>query len=96
MTAAYLINRFPSTAMGIKTSEEVWSKHPSNLDRLRVFGCLAHAHIRQDKVESRVLRYMFLGYLEGVKAYRMWCLESGHMRCITIQDLVFNEAEMAF
>src|ERR1044072_5311851 len=39
---------------------------------------------------------MFLGYPEGVKAYRLWCLESGHKRIITSRDVVFNEAEMAF
>src|SRR3954463_4251018 len=39
---------------------------------------------------------MFMGYPEGVKAYRLWCLEPDHMRCITSRDVVFNEAEMAF
>src|SRR4051812_28991555 len=39
---------------------------------------------------------MFMGYPEGVKAYRLWCLEPGHRRCITSRDVVFNEAEMAF
>src|ERR1051325_11967287 len=37
-----------------------------------------------------------MGYPEGVKAYRLWCLESGHRRIITSRDAVFNEAEMAF
>lgn len=54
--AAYMINRYPS----IKTPEELWSKHPPSLDRLRVISCLAYAHIRQDKVEPRALRCMFL------------------------------------
>src|SRR3954469_12737999 len=39
---------------------------------------------------------MFMGYPEGVKAYRLWCLEPGHSRCIISRDVVFNEAEMAF
>ena len=39
---------------------------------------------------------MFVGYPEGVKAYRLWCLESGNRRIITSRDVVFNEAEMAF
>lgn len=37
-TTTYLINRFPSTALEIKTPKEVWSGHPPNLDRLRVLG----------------------------------------------------------
>ena len=96
VTAAYLINRCPSSALGMKTPEEVWSGHPPSLDRLRVFSCLAYAHIRPDKVKPRALRCMFLGYPEGVKAYRLWYLEPSHRRCITSQDVVFNEAEMAF
>ena len=61
VTAVYLINRCPSTALGMKTPEKVWSGHPPSLDRLRVFDCLAYAHIRQDKVEPRDLKCMFLG-----------------------------------
>src|SRR3954471_23054695 len=95
-TATYLINRCPSTALDMKTPEEVWSGHPPDLDKLRVFGCVAYAHIRQDKVEPRALKCMFMGYPEGVKAYRLWCLEPGHRRCITSRDVVFNEAEVAF
>src|SRR3954465_3159116 len=95
-TATYLINRCPSTALDMKTPEEVWSGHPPDLDKLRVFGCVAYAHIRQDKVEPRALKCMFMGYPEGVKAYMLWCLEPGHRRCITSRDVVFNEAKMAF
>lgn len=54
VTATYLINRYPSTALGMKAPEKVWSGYPPNLNR--VFGCLAYAHIRQDKVELRALR----------------------------------------
>lgn len=39
---------------------------------------------------------MFLGYSEGVKAYRLWFLEPGHKRCIKSRYVVFNEAKMAF
>src|SRR3954470_16357279 len=95
-TATYLINRCPSTALDMKTLEEVWSGHPPDLDKLRLFGCVAYAHIRQDKVEPRALKCMFMGYPEGVKAYRLWCLEPGHRRCIISRDVVFNETEMAF
>ena len=75
VTATYLINRCPSISLGMKTPKEVWSGNPSNLDILRVFGCLTYTHIRQDKIGPRALRCMFLGYYEGVKDYRLKCLE---------------------
>lgn len=34
MNAAYLINRCPSNALGMKAPKEVWSGHRPNLDRL--------------------------------------------------------------
>lgn len=74
VTETYLINRCSSTTLGMKTPEEILSGHPPNLDRLRVFGCLAYAHIRQDKVKHKALRCMFFGYLEGIKAYKLRCL----------------------
>lgn len=96
VTAAYLINRSPSIALGMKTPKEGWSRLLPNLDRLRVFGYLEYAHIRQDKVKPRALRYMFLEYPEGVKFYRLWCIELSNKRCITSRDVVFNESEMVF
>lgn len=96
MNAACLINRCPSTTLRMKPLEEVWSRHPSNIDKIRLFGCVAYAYIRQDKVKLRALRFMFLGYPEEVKGYRFWCLDPCHRRCITSQDVVLNEAEMVF
>ena len=34
-TAAYLVNRCPSTALDFKTPEEVWTGHPPSFDNLR-------------------------------------------------------------
>ena len=84
----YLIKKCPSTTLDMKTPEEVWSGHPIDLDKLSIFGCVSYSHIRQDKVKPRALKCMFMGYLEGVKAYRLWCLESGHKRYITNRDVV--------
>ena len=77
-------------------SEEVWSGHVPSLDRLKVFGCVAYAHIRQDKLDPRAVKCMFLGYPEGVKGFRLWCLEPGHKKCFISRDVTFNESEMAF
>lgn len=93
-TAAYLINRCPSTALNFKTPEEVWSGHPPDYSRLRVFGCSAYAHVRKDKLEPRALKCIFLGYPEGVKAYKLWCLEPGMRKCIVSRDVTFNEDVM--
>ncbi|XP_050902779.1 uncharacterized protein LOC127115231 [Lathyrus oleraceus] len=47
---AFSIARHETTA-DIKTAEKAWSGHPSDLEKLRVFGCIAYAHIRQEELE---------------------------------------------
>jgi len=43
-TAAYLVNRCPSSALDFKTPEEVSTGHPPKFDNLRVFRYVAYAH----------------------------------------------------
>ena len=95
-TTAFLINKCPSTALSFKTPKEVWSGHPPNYSKFRVFGCSAYAHIRQDKLEPRAFKCIFLGYSEGVKAYKLWCVEPGMRKCIVRRDVVFNEVVMGY
>uniref|UniRef100_A0A803P579 Integrase catalytic domain-containing protein n=1 Tax=Cannabis sativa TaxID=3483 RepID=A0A803P579_CANSA len=94
-TASYLINRCPSTALKFKTPQEYWTGHVPTVEHLKVFGCAAFAHTRQDKLEPRALKCLFLGYPEGVKGYKLWCLEEGYKKCIISRDVVFKEHEMA-
>jgi len=39
---------------------------------LKVFEALAYAHIKKDKLVVRVVKCIFIGYLEGVKGYKLW------------------------
>ena len=96
MTVVYLINKCPSTALNFKTPKEIWSGHPPSLKQLKVFGCVAYDHIKQDKLEPRAVKCIFIGYPQGVKRYKLWCLEAGFKRCLVSRDVVFNEAEMAY
>ncbi|GKD86759.1 retrovirus-related pol polyprotein from transposon TNT 1-94 [Tanacetum coccineum] len=50
-TASYLVNRSPSTAIGLKTPQEVWFGKPSDYSHVRIFGCPAYAHVN-DKGKS--------------------------------------------
>lgn len=94
-TAVYLINRSPSTALNFKTPQEVWFGHPPNLKHLRVFGCAAYAHTRQDMLLPRAKKCIFLGYPQGVKAYKFWSLEPGENKCLISRD-VFDEGLMSW
>ena len=74
---------------------EVWSDQPTSYENLRVLGCIAYAHVRQDKLELRALKCIFIGYPEVVKGYILWCLEPGYKKCLISRDVIFKETEMA-
>lgn len=93
-TACYLINRCPSPAINFITPQEKWTQKAPDCNHLKVFGCSAYAHIRQDKLQPRALKCIFLGYPEGVKGYKLWCLEPRYKKCIISRDVTFNEADM--
>lgn len=46
---------------------EMWSGKAVDYRNIRVFECKAYAHIKQDKLEARALRCVFIGYPTGVK-----------------------------
>nr|GEU77026.1 hypothetical protein [Tanacetum cinerariifolium] len=93
-TAAYLINRSPSTAIEKKTPMEMWSGHPSDYEMLRTFGCVAYSHVQQGKLEPRAVKCVLLGYPEGVKGYKLYMLDNESPKIVTSRNVVFNESVM--
>ncbi|KAH9770761.1 hypothetical protein KPL71_012475 [Citrus sinensis] len=55
-TAAYLINRSPSSALNFRTPQEVWSDKPPDLSNLKIFGSPTYAHVNQGKLEPRAIK----------------------------------------
>lgn len=84
----YMINRCPSTALNFKTPQEIWTGKAPSLIHLKVFGCSAYAHVRQDKLEPRAKKFIFLGYPEGVKGYKYWFIEEGSEKVIISRDVI--------
>ncbi|KAL0545142.1 hypothetical protein IC582_020288 [Cucumis melo] len=95
-TTCYLINRSLSNALNLKTPHEVWIGKAPSLDHLGVFGCTTYTHVKDGKLNKRALKCMFIGYPQGVKGYKLWCLEKGMKKCIISRDVTFNETEMPY
>ena len=93
-TACYLINRCSSAALTFKTPQEIWIGKPPEYSHLKVFGCSTYAYIKQDKLQPRAKKCVFLGYPEGIKGYRLWCVEPSFQKCLISRDVRFNEEEM--
>jgi hypothetical protein len=93
LTACYLINQSLSTAINYKIPEEVWTGHPCDYSNLRIFGCDAYALISKDqlsKLDPRSKKYVFVGYGDGVKGYRLW--DPTAYKLIIRKDVVFDES----
>nr|GEX59380.1 long chain acyl-CoA synthetase 6, peroxisomal-like [Tanacetum cinerariifolium] len=85
MMAAYMINRYPSTALEKKTHMDLWLGHPANYEMLRIFGCVAYSHLNQGKLKPRAIKCISLGYLDGVKGYILW-RGLGCMACVGVSE----------
>ncbi|XP_038874950.1 uncharacterized mitochondrial protein AtMg00710-like [Benincasa hispida] len=88
----YTLNRCPHTSLNFMTPKEKWTKHPPNLDNLRVFGCVGYIHQNQGKLKSRTVKCMFVGFTEGVKGFKMW--NPIEKRLVVNRDVTFKEREM--
>ena len=71
--ACFLINRYPSTTINKITPQEIWPSTLANYFDLKIFGCLAYAHVDNRKLEPRCIKCVFLNYKYGVKGYKLWC-----------------------
>jgi hypothetical protein len=83
VTAVYILNRSPTKALNGRTSYEAWHGRKPAVSHLRVFDCLAFGkelgHI--GKLDDRSTPGVFIGYVEGSKAYRI--LDPGTQRVRT-------------
>jgi hypothetical protein len=74
LTSCYLINPSPSTAINCNIPKEVWIGLSCDYSNLRIFGCDTYALISKDqgsKLDPRSKKYVFVGYGDGVKGYRL-------------------------
>jgi len=73
-TACYVINRSPSTTIGLKTPMEMWNDKPADYSSLHVFGCPVYVMYNtqeRTKLDPKSRKCIFLGYADGVKRYRV-------------------------
>ena len=94
-TAAYVRNRSPTRALKVaSTPYEAWYGRKPNIGHLRVFGCVAYAHIpdvARQKLDKKAERFRFIGYSIASKGYRL--IDDKTKRVVIRRDVVFNETD---
>jgi hypothetical protein len=82
-TACYIHNRTPRYYPGyhIATPKEMWTGKKPDLSHLKVFGCVAYAHLapeqRHNKLDPTSFRGIFVGYTPTARQYRVYNPENG-------------------
>jgi hypothetical protein len=94
-TAAYLRNRIPTSALKKRnTPYEEWYERTPDVSHLRVFGCMAYAHVpesQRHKLDKKSLKFHFVGYSIQSKGYRLFDEETSTL--VNRRDVIFNEED---
>jgi len=89
----YLINRKLLSVVGGKTPLKAWSeKVAQDYDLLRVFECPSCYHIKEDKLDPRAKKGVFIGFKKSVKGYKIW--DPKYKKFILNRDVTFDEASI--
>jgi uncharacterized protein with WD repeat len=91
--AIYAQNRCSHVKLDDQTPQEAWSGQKLTVSHLKVFGSVAYAHVpdqRRMKLEDKSKRYIFIGYDEKTKGYKL--LDSISKKVMVSRDVRVNEA----
>ncbi|KAL2241232.1 UNVERIFIED_CONTAM: Retrovirus-related Pol polyprotein from transposon RE1 [Sesamum indicum] len=92
LAATFIINRLPSPTLNWKSPYELLYKTSPSYQPLKTFGCLCYAanvQPHKSKFEPRATRCVFIGYVHGQKAYKLYDIEQ---RSVLIsRDVIFHE-----
>lgn len=72
-----------------KTPQKVWTNTTTSYFDLKIFCRLSYAYVDNEKLEPRSMKCIFLGYMPGVKKYKLWCPET--KKLVISKDVIFDD-----
>lgn len=93
-TVVHVQNKSPTRGLKDEMTpyEALKGKKPS-IDHFRVWGCVCYMHIPdklRKKLDAKAIKGRFMGYEDGMKAYRIWDFEARKIRIS--RDVIFDES----
>ena len=88
--AAYIRNRSPTKALGMKTPYEMWTGSKADYSRFQVFGAQAYVYVPdllRTKLDMKAEKGMFVGLDEGRKCYKVYV--QSKRRVLYSRDVTF-------
>lgn len=61
---------------------------------LKIFLALAFAHTKQDKLDARVVKYIFIKYPKKVNGYKVWKINPRGSNFIIRRNVMFDKTCM--
>jgi transposase InsO family protein len=92
MAAVYVQNRLSHSALGLKTSEEMFTGKKPEVSHLKIFGRPVFIHIpkeKRNKLDPSRKKGIFVGYCEVSKAFRIYIPGQHHIEIS--RDVTFDE-----
>ena len=71
----HVLNKSPTFSVQNRTPEEAWSGQKPAVDHFKNFGCIAYAHVldeKRKKFDDKGEKCVFLGISECSKAYKLF------------------------
>lgn len=88
----HVLNISPTFSVQNMTPEEAWHGRKPAVDHFRIFGCIAYAHVpdeKRKKLDDKGEKCVFLGIREVSKAYKLF--NPLTKKIITSKDVIFDE-----
>ncbi|TXG46384.1 hypothetical protein EZV62_028112 [Acer yangbiense] len=88
----HVLNRSLTFSVQNMTHDEAWSGRKPAVDHFKIFGCVAYAHIpdeKRKKLDDKGEKYVFLGVSEHSKAYKLFNPSTN--KIVTSRDVIFDE-----
>lgn len=88
----HVLNRTPTFYVQNMTPEEAWSGRQPVVDHFKIFGCIAYAHVldeKRKKLSHKGEKCVFLGVSEVSKAYKLF--NPLTKKIVTSRDVIFDE-----
>lgn len=92
--SVYILNRSLTKIVKDHVPQEAWSGKSCSVYHLRIFGCVAYAHVpakMRRKLDDQSEKSIFIGYSEESKAYRLY--NPITKKYIISRDVEFEEEE---
>nr|CAN76821.1 hypothetical protein VITISV_017285 [Vitis vinifera] len=88
----HVLNKSLTFSVQNMTPEEAWSGRKPVVNHFKIFGCIAYAHVpneKRKKLDDKGEKCVFLGVSKASKAYKLFNLLT--KKIVTTRDVIFDE-----